>query len=87
MTPTLSVDAVQERLTLVWLLPVCARPVGVDGGVVSVHADVEAVTVALPETFPAASFASTASVCDVLQVRPENVADRDVVEPASVPST
>jgi len=42
--------------------------------------------VALAETLPAASFASTASVCDVLQARPENVADSDVVEPTSVPS-
>ena len=44
------------------------------------------VTVVLLETFPAASFASTASVCDVLHVRPENVAESDVVVPAAVPS-
>ena len=63
------------------------RFVGVDGGVESAgHAPVNAVVVALAETLPAACFASTASVCDVLQARPENVADSDVVEPTSVPS-
>ena len=35
MTPTLSVEAVHESVAALALTPLVARPVGVDGGVVS----------------------------------------------------
>src|SRR3954463_5036150 len=50
------------------------------------HALVVPDSVARPETLPAASFASTPSVCDVLHVNPENALDNDVVGPVCVPS-
>jgi len=68
------------------VVEVTCRFVGIDGGVVSVgHADVEAVTLALPDRFPAASVASTASVTLVLHGRLPNVALVDGVDPVDVP--
>ena len=61
VTATLSVAAVQETEIVVWPLAVVASPVGAAGAVVSGHAFVEAVIVALAERLPAASAASTAS--------------------------
>ena len=62
MTPTLSVEAVHERVAAVWLTALVARPVGVEGGVVSGQAVVVTLFVAVPETLPAASTAATPSV-------------------------
>jgi hypothetical protein len=58
----LSVDAVQLVAIVVCVLPVAVKFVGADGAVVSVHALVEALIVARPDTFPDASNASTPSV-------------------------
>jgi hypothetical protein len=58
----LSVDADHDTETDVCADPVTARPGGVDGGCVSVHALVDAVTDALAERLPDASNASTANV-------------------------
>ena len=67
MTPTSSVDAVHERVATVWPIALVARPVGVEGGVVSGgggggQAVVATFAVAVPETLPAASTAATPSV-------------------------
>ena len=62
MTATLSVEAVQDRVAPVWPTPLVARPVGVDGGIVSEHVVVVTLFVAVPETLPAASTAATPSV-------------------------
>jgi hypothetical protein len=58
----LSVDAFQLRSELVCVMFFAARPLGVDGGVVSAHAVVETMTEVFVEWFPTASYASTASV-------------------------
>jgi len=50
------------------------------------HALVVPDRVARPETLPAASFASTPSVCEVLHVNPENALESVVVVPVCVPS-
>ena len=71
MTPTLSVEAVQDSVAAVWPTPLVARPVGVEGGVVSAgggggggpgHAAVATFAVVVPEALPAASTAATPSV-------------------------
>jgi hypothetical protein len=82
----LSVDAVQDAEMDVVVPPVLARPVGADGGVVSGHAEVEAVSDVVAETFPAASNARTPSVWPVLHANPVNVNDVVVVVPALTPS-
>jgi hypothetical protein len=51
----LSVEAVHESVSELWPTPLVASPVGVDGGCVSGHALVELETLAVPDTFPAAS--------------------------------
>ena len=61
-TPTLSFDAVQPSIALVWVTFDAFKPVGVVGGCVSAHAVVEAITVACCDRFPAASTASTDKV-------------------------
>ena len=86
MTPTLSVDAVQEAAIVVVVPPVLASPVGADGAVVSGHAAVEAVTLVRAELFPAASNACTPSVWLVPQARPVKEKDVVVVDPALTPS-
>ena len=66
MTATLSLDAVQEREMLVWVLPATVRLVGADGAVVSgagcggggEQAPVDAVRVVFAERLSAASTAS-----------------------------
>ena len=70
MTPTLSVEAVHERVAEVAATALVARPVGVEGGVVSAQAVVVTLFVAVPETLPAASKATTPSVYVVPQVSP-----------------
>jgi hypothetical protein len=69
----LSTDAVHDSEIDVWPTELVDNPDGVEGGVVSGHADVCCVTVAIADTFPAASTAVTPSVYDVPQLRPENV--------------
>jgi hypothetical protein len=86
VTPTLSVDAVQDAEIDVVVAAVLANPVGADGAVVSGHADVEAVTLLRVETLPAASNAWTPSVWLVPQAMPVNVNDVVVVVPALTPS-
>ena len=58
----LSVEAVHERVAEVAATALVARPVGVEGGVVSVQAAAATFAVAVPETLPAASTAATPSV-------------------------
>ena len=55
MTPTLSVDAVHDSVTPVPVTALVESPVGVEGGVVSGQALVDAVCVAVPDVLPAAS--------------------------------
>ncbi len=62
MTPTLSVDAVQESVAEVSVTALVDRPDGVDGGVVSGQSAVATSVEAVPETLPAASTAATPSV-------------------------
>ena len=73
MTPTSSIAAVQLREMLVGVVPVTVSEVGALGGFESGQALVEAVSVDCGETLPAASNASTASVCEVPHVKPPNV--------------
>ena len=70
MTATLSVEAVQESVADVCPTALVARPVGVEGGVVSGQAAVAMFAVAVPETFPAASTAATPSKYVVPHERP-----------------
>jgi hypothetical protein len=58
----LSVEAVHDSVADVWVTELAARPLGVDGGCVSVHEDVERETLAVPDTLPAASKAATPNV-------------------------
>jgi len=58
----LSVDAIHERATDVWPVPLDNKLVGVEGAVVSGHAAVVTVVVAVAEALPAASTAATPSV-------------------------
>ena len=87
MTPTLSVEAVQESETLdeVWLGEV--RFVGVEGGVVSpLAAEVVTLTVLeAADTFPAASTAFTVKLYDVEAARPVFVKLVEVDVPTCAP--
>jgi hypothetical protein len=69
----LSLEAAHETLILVCVVPEAASEPGVEGGVVSGHALVAAVVVALAERLPAASTASTATEYKVPQLRPLTV--------------
>jgi hypothetical protein len=63
VTATLSVDALQESVAVVWVVALTTSFVGTDGIVVSAaHALVDALTEAFVERLPAASAASTARV-------------------------
>jgi hypothetical protein len=68
--------------------PVFVSVPGVEGAVVSpppAQALVAAESEVLPERFPAASYASTASVYVVPHVRPEKVETVTIEEPAVLP--
>jgi hypothetical protein len=72
----LSVDAFHETVTAELVTPLAARPVGVVGAWVSaLHALVVTTATACGryETFPAASYASSARLYSVPHVRPVNV--------------
>ena len=55
ITPTLSLEAVQDSVIEVWPTALVASPVGVDGGVVSPQAPVEALIDVFELWLPAAS--------------------------------
>jgi hypothetical protein len=78
----LSPDAVHDSVIDVSPTALVDNPDGVEGGVVSGHEDVCWPTVAIADTFPAASTAATPRVYDVRQVNPENVK----VVPDAVPT-
>jgi hypothetical protein len=86
VTPTLSVDAVQENGIVVVVAAPTASPEGAVGADVSGQAAVDAVSVARVETLPAASAACTPTVWLVPQLRPVNVKLVVVTVPAFVPS-
>jgi hypothetical protein len=69
----LSLEAVQLSATLVVVRVPTVNPAGTLGALVSGHALVAAVVVALAERLPAASTASTATVYEVPHTRPLNV--------------
>ena len=66
MTPTLSVEAVHDRLICEEEIAVAVKLVGTDGGVVSARLLTVTVTPALVVLFPAASLAIAFSVCEAL---------------------
>src|SRR5947207_2692370 len=88
-TPTLSVEAVQDREIELCAAPLTSRLDGALGGCVSVleQAAVLAGPVASArfETFPAASKASNATVYVVPQLRPVYWYERAAVVPAAAP--
>ena len=53
---------IHDNATDVWPVPLDDRPVGVEGAVVSGHATVVTLVVAVADTLPAASTAATPSV-------------------------
>ena len=88
MTPTLSVDALHDSESDVWVVELTARPEGAVGACVSpagAHAEVAADSVVRLDVFPAASYAATPSVYVVPQARPVNVVVLVAVVPAATP--
>src|SRR4029077_11344615 len=86
VTPTLSVDAVQDSVAPSAVTADDTRPVGADGAVVSGQAAVVTVSVGRVEVLPAASNACTPSTWLAPQERPVNANDVVVVVPALTPS-
>ncbi len=70
MTDTLSVEGLHERVADAAPIALVTRPDGVDGAVVSGHAVVVTVVVAVVDTLPAPSTAATPTVYVVAHVRP-----------------
>jgi hypothetical protein len=88
VTPTLSVEAAQDRLTLLLVFEGEVRFVGVLGAVVSLMVPVLVVTLSdelAAETLPAASFALTVKLYAVFADNPLTVTEVLVELPAKLP--
>ena len=85
-TPTLSLDAVHDSVTLVCVTEVAVRPLGFDGGCLSGHAAVDVVIVLRSERIP--DFFSTASTANEYrrpQSRPSKVSRSSSLLPTRIP--
>jgi hypothetical protein len=86
VTPTLSVDALHDSESDVWVAELTARPDGVVGACVSpdgAHAEVAADSVVRVDVFPAASYAATPNVYVVPHASPVKVAELVAAVPAA----
>jgi hypothetical protein len=81
----LSLDAVQPSVIDVVDDADTDTPVGTEGATVSGHALVAACNVDTPDTFPAASNASTPTVYDVPHASPLNLYDVETVDVTFAP--